>query len=299
MIPSRILRAGMTLVELVVVIAIIAILIGLLLPAVQKVRAAAARAKCQNNLKQIGLALHNHHDTHDRFPPGLSVQADRRRYPYLGWPARTLPQLEQAPLWRAVEEAFATDPAPFTFYGHAPHRPLLATPVTILACPADGRVPGPATVGGVAVAFTSYRGVEGIDQFRKDGMLYLDSSVRLTQATDGTSQTLLVGERPPSADFRLGWWYRGWGQSQDGSAEMLLGVSELNTSRPSCPPGPYQFGPGRIDNLCDTFHFWSLHPGGANFLFADGSVRFLAYSARDVLPALATRAGGEVVAVPD
>jgi prepilin-type N-terminal cleavage/methylation domain-containing protein/prepilin-type processing-associated H-X9-DG protein len=292
-------RSGFTLIELLVVIAIIVLLIGLLLAAVQKVRAAAARAKCQNNLKQIGLALHNYHDTHDHFPPGLSVQADRRRYPYLGWPARILPHLEQDPLWRAVTEAFATDPDPFTFYGHAPHLPLLATPVALFACPSDGRVPGPATVGGVSAAFTSYLGVEGTDQFRKDGLLYLDSAVRLTHVTDGTSQTLLVGERPPSADFRLGWWYRGWGQAQDGSAEMLLGAREWNTSRPSCPPGPYQFGPGRIDHLCDAFHFWSLHPGGANFLFADGSVHFLAYSADPVLPALATRAGGEAVALPD
>jgi prepilin-type processing-associated H-X9-DG protein len=284
---------------LLVVIAIIAILIGLLLPAVQKVREAAARAKCQNNLKQFGLALHHYHDTARALPPGLSVQADRGRFPYLGWLARVLPQVEQDSLWRAVEAAFASDPAPLTFYGHAPHLPLLATPVALFACPSDGRVPGPVPVSGNPVAFTSYLGVEGTDQFRKGGMLYLDSSVRLTQATDGTSQTLLVGERPPSSDFRLGWWYRGWGQAQDGSAEMVLGAREWNTSRPSCPPGPYQFGPGRVDQLCDVFHFWSLHPGGANFLFADGSVHFLAYSARDILPALATRAGGEVVALPD
>jgi prepilin-type N-terminal cleavage/methylation domain-containing protein/prepilin-type processing-associated H-X9-DG protein len=291
---DQIRRSGFTLVELLVVVAIIAILIGLLLPAVQKVREAAARAKCQNNLKQLGLALHNYHDSHEGFPPGLSVQSDRRRFPYLGWPARVLPQLEQDPLWRAVEQAFATDPAPFTFYGHSPHLPLLATPLSMLACPSDGRVPGPTTVGENPVAFTSYLGVEGIDQFRKDGLLYLDSAVRLTHVADGTSQTLLVGERPPSSDFRLGWWYRGWGQAREGSAEMLLGTRERNTSRPNCPPGPYQYGAGRIDNLCDAFHFWSLHPGGANFLFADGSVRFLRYDADPILSALSTRAGGEV-----
>jgi prepilin-type N-terminal cleavage/methylation domain-containing protein/prepilin-type processing-associated H-X9-DG protein len=299
MVPNRTPQAGMTLIELLAVIAIIAILIGLLLPAVQKVREAAARAKCQNNLRQLGLALHNYHDAREGMPLGLSVQADNRRYPYLGWPARVLPQIEQDPLWRSIEAVFATDPAPFTFYGYAPHLPLLAAPVALFACPSDRRVPGPVMVGLVLVAFTSYLGVEGTDQFRKDGMLYLDSAVRLTHVTDGTSQTLLVGERPPSADFRLGWWYRGWGQAQDGSAEMLLGARERNTSRPSCPPGPYQFGPGRVDQPCDTFHFWSLHPGGANFAFADGSVHFLAYSADAVMPALATRAGGEAVTPPD
>jgi prepilin-type processing-associated H-X9-DG protein/prepilin-type N-terminal cleavage/methylation domain-containing protein len=292
-------RQGFALVELLVTVGVIAILVGLLLPAVQNVRAAAARAKCQNNLKQLGLALHNYHDTAGVLPPGLSVLADRGRYPYLGWPARVLPQIEQDQLWRSVQVAFATDPAPLTFYGHAPHLALLGTPVALFVCPSDGRLPGPVAVGGNPIAFTSYLGVEGTDQFRKDGMLYLDSSIRLTQATDGTSQTLLVGERPPSADFDLGWWYRGWGQAQDGSAEMLLGASELNISRPRCIQGLYQFGPGRIDNLCDLFHFWSLHPGGANFLFADGSVCFLSYSARDILPALATRAGGEVVTLPD
>lgn len=81
---------------------------------------------------------------------------------------------------------------------------------------------------------------------------------------------------------------------------MLLGVREKNIGGPyvpaSCPPGPYHFQPGRLDQPCDLFHFWSLHAGGANFLFADGSVHFLAYSADDILPALATRSGGEAIA---
>ncbi len=154
---------------------------------------------------------------------------------------------------------------------------------------------------GLNVAFTDYLGVEGINQNRKDGVLFLDSTVRFADITDGTSNTLAVGERPPSTDGWYGWWYAGWGQNQDGSADMVLGVREKNYSAraASCPIGPYEYGPGRPDNMCDTFHFWSHHPGGANFLFADGSVHFLPYSARAVMRALATRAGGEAVLPPE
>jgi prepilin-type N-terminal cleavage/methylation domain-containing protein/prepilin-type processing-associated H-X9-DG protein len=294
-------RPGFSLVELLVVIAIIAILIGLLLPAVQKVRSTAARLKCQNNLKQLSLALHLYHDQTSALPPGLSVKADGGRYPYLGWPARILPQIEQDAVWRQIQSAFATDPNPLDFYSHAPHLALLATPIAVFNCPADPRLPGPVpfTLAPGQRTFTSYLGVEGTDQFRRDGVLYLDSAVRLTDITDGTSNTLLLGERPPAKNFGYGWWYRGWGQSIDGSAEMLLGARERNVVGEGCTPGPFSFGPGRLDDQCGIFHFWSLHSGGANFAFADGSVRFLAYPADSVLPALATRAGGEVAALPD
>src|SRR5262249_30065952 len=121
------------------------------------------------------------------------------------------------------------------------------------------------------------------------------------EATDGTSHTLLVGERPPSADLDLGWWYAGWGQAQNGDAEFLLGTRTrcYNRDAATCPEGPYHFTPGKFSNPCDAFHFWSPHTGGAHFAFADGSVRFLKYSADEIMPALATRAGGESVAVPE
>jgi prepilin-type processing-associated H-X9-DG protein len=113
----------------------------------------------------------------------------------------------------------------------------------------------------------------------------------------------MVAERPPSADLNFGWWYGGGGQSKDGSGDSVLGVREMYVgpfgSGQLCPAGPYHFGSGEISNQCDAFHFWSLHSGGANFLFCDGSVRFLAYSADSILPALATRAGSERVSVPD
>ncbi len=126
--------------------------------------------------------------------------------------------------------------------------------------------------------------------------------MRLGDITDGTSHTLMAGERPPSSDNSLGWWYAGTGQSQDGSADMVLGVNERCVSPTyisQCPPGPYAFGPGRSSNPCDAFHYWSLHFGGAHFLFADGSVHFLAYAAAPLMPALATRSGGEAVSPPD
>jgi prepilin-type processing-associated H-X9-DG protein len=113
----------------------------------------------------------------------------------------------------------------------------------------------------------------------------------------------VAGERPPSADFWYGWWYAGFGQAGTGSGDMLLGVRERNRGgyiyTYFCAPGPYSFSPGRFDNQCDLFHFWSPHPGGAHFLFGDGSARFLGYAADPILPALATRAGGEVAALPD
>jgi len=107
---------------------------------------------------------------------------------------------------------------------------------------------------------------------------------------------------PASADFQFGWWYVGAGQQFTGSADMFLGVTERNVLPPSivqCPPGPYQYGPGRLDNQCDMFHFWSLHSGGANFVFADAHVQFIAYSAAKVMPALATRAARDNLGLDD
>lgn len=291
-------RPAFSLIELLVVIGIIALLIGMLLPAVQNVRAAAARVRCQNNLKQLGLALHAYHDTADALPPGLSVTIERGRYPYLGWPGRILPYIEQDVLWRQIDQAFATDPNLQEFYGHPLHEELLKTPVVLFNCPADGRLPGPNISNNDLYAHTSYLGVHGVNQYQRDGVLFRDSRIKLIQIMDGTSQTIMLGERPPPPNFQLGWWYRGWGQAQEGSAEMLLGAKEWNTSEATCGEGPYQFQPGRIDQFCDLFHFWSLHSGGAHFLFADGSVRFLSYSASAIMPALSTRSGGEVVEVP-
>ena len=199
-------------------------------------------------------------------------------------------------MWDDAISAYAQSPF---FLDNPPHTGL-STVMPMFSCPADTRTLAQSTKSGPMVAFTAYLGVDGTDQLKKDGILFVDSSVRISDITDGTSNTIMVGERPPSAREDLGWWYAGWGQSKDGSGDMDLGAQELNLSYYlDCPPGPYVFGPGAISNDCDAFHFWSLHPGGANFAFADGSVHFMAYSAASIMPALATRAGGEVVSAPD
>ncbi|MBI3412137.1 MAG: DUF1559 domain-containing protein [Planctomycetes bacterium] len=287
-------RSAYTLVETLVVIAIIAVLIGLLLPAVQAVRGRAARLQCADNLKQIGLALHQYHNVHKSFPPGLSNGDGTDPYPWMGWQARILPFIEQGELWALTVAAFKQD----SWFENNPPHVGFGTVIALYGCPADPRVAEVAFPGALDVALTSYLGNEGRDLFTRDGVLFLDSQIRLTAIVDGASNTLLVGERPPSADLRFGWWYGGWGQNQTGSCDVVLGVRELNEGigNPGpCPLGPYEFSPGQISNQCDFFHFWSLHSGGANFLFADGSVHFLAYSAAPIMPALATRAGGEVV----
>jgi prepilin-type processing-associated H-X9-DG protein/prepilin-type N-terminal cleavage/methylation domain-containing protein len=291
------LRGGLSLLELLVVIAILSVLLGLILAAVQRTRASAARAQCADRLRQLGIALHAYHDARGQLPPGISYQDDKDPQPFLSWLARLLPYLEQPALWQQTEDAFRQDRNFLT-----PVHTVRSVVVPAFICPADPRVStaGGRDASGHAEAFTSYLGVEGQNAGLADGLLYMDSRHRLADATDGTSNTLLVGERPPNADLTLGWWYAGWGQRKNGDAEMLLGARTrcYNRYQSRCGEGPFHFTPGRLDNVCDTFHFWSPHPGGAHFLFADGSVRFLRYEADPIMPALATRAGGEAVELP-
>jgi prepilin-type N-terminal cleavage/methylation domain-containing protein/prepilin-type processing-associated H-X9-DG protein len=294
----NVIRRGFTLIELLVVMAIVAILIGLLVPAVQQVRDSASRLQCENNLHQIGVALHSYHNSQNRFPAGATPDLPSEQYPRLAWLARLLPYLEAAPLWKLTEQAYRVDRNPFD---NPPHVGL-STPVVVFGCPSDVRVSDAQFARNTRmVALTSYVGVLGTDLLHSDGVLFLGSRVRLTEITDGSANTVVVGERPPSADLWYGWWYAGVGQAGTGSGDMLLGAREMNAGGLSlwfCDAGPYSFGPGRFDDQCAMFHYWSPHQGGANFLFADGSVRFLSYAAANVLPALATRAGGEAVTVP-
>ncbi len=300
-------RCGFTLIELLVVIAIVAILMGLLLSAVQKVRSAAARVQCQNTAKQLGLAFHNYHDTRQTFPPGHRSFNHPDRMPFSGWCVSVLPFLEQQSLASQTEAAYRAGAYPFgPPLAAAPH-PHLSTVVPAFLCGADSRVSTAQTslVTKHVVAFTSFLGVAGTDAaVTRDGVLFQNSTTRFADITDGTSNTLLLGERPPSADFQFGWWYAGVGQQLTGSADLVLGVREPNlqliVSGSACGPGRYPFtAASGFNDPCGMFHFWSPHTGGANFVLADGSVRFISYTADPLMPALASRAGGEAVALPD
>jgi prepilin-type N-terminal cleavage/methylation domain-containing protein/prepilin-type processing-associated H-X9-DG protein len=296
--PERIMRkrCGFTLIETLVVIAIVAVLAGLLLPAIQRVRDVGYRAKCSNQVKQLGLALQSCHANEGYFPAG--VRGKNTPQPFVSWITPILPYVDQQALWQKSKSAFSQDRVFF----HNPPHVALDTVLSVLNCPADGRGATPQrVVYGYDVALTSYLGVSGTDTDAENGMLYLDSRVSAKDVVDGLSNTLMLGERPPSANLLLGWWYAGTGPDYRGTGDMILGVREFGgmTFQVGCPYEVGSFSPGSINNTCDSHHFWSLHFGGANFGFADGSVRFLAYSADHLMPALATRAGGEVVAVPD
>jgi prepilin-type N-terminal cleavage/methylation domain-containing protein/prepilin-type processing-associated H-X9-DG protein len=353
-------RRGFTLIELLVVIAIIAVLIGLLLPAVQKVREAANRMKCSNNLKQIGLALHNYHDVNGVFPPSADVNpvpfpsgSNKGWQPYwfVSWCVRIYPFIEQDNIYKQTDAemndtAFSA-PSP-RYYPWRKEFLGLGTVQPMFSCPSDSRTLKPFfySAGPYNVAFTAYLGVSGVSHRGSpgsgipnderdpvtnlltgmSGVLIpgintgngLQGSVSIATILDGTSNTIVVGERPPSADLFFGWMFAGYGNEGDGDCDVVLGMSERNENNPNgttdpagnpCSVGnkdpnatsplPWKFQPGSIYNQCDQFHFWSFHTGGANFLFGDGSIRFLTYQINpNTQRALATRAGGEVVQLP-
>lgn len=291
-------RVGVTLIEVLVAISIIGLLAGLTIPAILAARMAAKRTECLSHLQQIGVAFANRNSERGALPMGVVSPSNGSSMPFVGWTTQLLPWLGEATLWDRTVAAYAENRDFLASPTHN-HR---GTVLKVFSCPTDGRTREMSTRWGkLGVAFTSYLGVSGTNYRSKNGTLFVDSHVRIVDIVDGLSTTLLVGERPPSANERLGWWYAGWGLYKDGSAELVLGVRELNDAPlyHKCPPGPYEFRAGNLTDNCDLFHYWSPHTGGAHFLFADCSGRFLTYSADKVLPALATRAGGEAVTVPD
>ena len=292
-------RRGFTLIELLVVVAVIAVLIGLSLSAVQKVREAAARAKCQNHLKQIGLALHAYHDAHGRLPmprpvPDLWTSYGSTTTNVWGaWMVRILPAVEQDAIARECLDRA-------TFFTVGSNRRL-----AIYSCPSDPR--GLTSYGSSGqyadAATTSYLGVTGNDENpwgnASNGVFWTGTittagqgnrGTKFLDITDGLSYTLAVGERPPAADLYWGWWaYSDY--------DSLLATPNRDFQYAGCTGRlPGYFSPGVVTDNCDTQHYWSFHTSGGNWLLADGSVRFLRYSAgTTVIPLMASRNGGEVV----
>ncbi len=253
--------AGFTLIELLVVIAIIAILIALLLPAVQQAREAARRSTCKNNLKQIGIALHNYHDTHKTLPPGwVNRTASTRGH---GWAAMILPFMDQANLYNDIDfEAQPTSGA----------SSVSGTIISAYLCPSDassqrnpdygnnGKLNYPACIGDAG---------HGDATSPTDGLFFMNSSISFRDVTDGTSQTIAVGENhlaikdvdgTPNGRIWMG-------KDPDGSASHG-GISTLfrvdTDSAFSLPNNANVYGGAN-----------SLHTGGVHTLFADGSVHFI------------------------
>ncbi len=233
-------RRGFTLIELLVVIAIIAILIGLLLPAVQKVRAAAARTQCQNNLHQLGLAMHSYHDANNAFPPAFAKPSN------YGWSLWLLPYVEQTNLFNTINPYSST----LSLNGST----TLKLPVFV--CPSD---PG----GAINNYFGGYsKSNYVVSEQVSDG----GSNISILSITDGTSNTLMIGERDMQKQVAAVW------AGRDSARSTLSGVMQV-IGRPTWPINtPYA---GGSDSACTRYAFSSYHTGGTNFAFCDASVHFL------------------------
>jgi len=289
-------RAAFTLIELLIAISVIGILLGLLLPAVQKVRAMASQTACQVKMKQLALAITHYHDANHRLPPGHRSAKSRQGIPFTGWTISILPFAEQEEIFHQSHQDTLAINNPLEFTKHS----VFSKVVSLFVCPNDYRITAPqiSLKTNHLAAFTSYLGNAGLNYRSKDGTLFQDSQLNLPSITDGTSNTLLLGERPPSGDFQFGWWYAGAGQVGTGSGDLILGVQEQNImpavwQGPNCNPGFYSYQESQLDSPCNLYHYWSLHTGGANFAFSDGAVRFMPYSSRPVMPALASRNGND------
>lgn len=294
-------RRGFTLIELLVVIAIIAILIALLLPAVQQAREAARRTQCKNHLKQIGLALHNYHDTHGAFPSGwiavdAGVPSAHGGTSGVGWGAMILPQMEQNNVYQLFNSSLPlTDPANSAF---------LRSQISEYKCPSD---PQPdffklnmegTTTPIAELPIANYLGVFGPENLdncenspgtlpvmsdgtcKGSGVFYHNSSVRMRDLTDGTSNTLMTGERKTRASLE---WFTSWpGMIAEGEEafQRVCGSADHVPNHPSA----------HFDD------FSSHHVGGAQFCLGDGSVRFISENIDGgVYQSLATIQGGETV----
>ncbi len=267
-------RKAFTLVELLVVIAIIGVLVALLLPAVQAAREAARRSSCSNNLKQIGLAVHNHHDTFRQLPPGWTGPAnDAEGAPGWGWASHSLNFMEQKNLHDQITFTSAVS--------DSVNQNARETIVETFFCPSDVG-DDIFTLGSVQVARSNYVGVFGNEEIEDspsngNGMFFHNSKLRFSSVTDGLSNTLMVGERHSKIEHST------WTGVISGADEAMARVVGITDHPPN-------------DEHAHLDDFSSLHPGGAMFAKGDGSVRFVPETINEVVfHALGTRAGGEVV----
>jgi prepilin-type N-terminal cleavage/methylation domain-containing protein/prepilin-type processing-associated H-X9-DG protein len=284
---------GFTLVELLVVIAIIGILVSLLLPAVQAAREAARRTSCFNHMKQIGLALHNYHDSYQTLPPGwlAADPASRRPWPEgensWGWASLILPFIEQAGTASLVNYGLPLlDPANDLARVH--YVPVYRCPSDVKSSDRDFDL-GTASGSLVKLAVANYVGTFGTQPLDNcegqpvgftcvsDGIFQHQLGVRFADVVDGLSNTLMAGER--SSRIEHSTWVGAVPEGDEAFAR-ILGIADH---------APNAQG-GHLDD------YMSQHPGGTNFVFADGSVRLIVETIDlPVYYAQATRAGGEVV----
>jgi len=270
----------MTLIELLVAIAIVGILGALLLPAVQHARASARQLICKNQLRQLGLALHEYHGTHSCFPAGSYVMGPS--FPMQtgwGWGAMLLPAVEQRALYDAIDFRQGT--------AVGGNLALIATPVSLWRCPSDV---APDRINAVPLNRPAFNLASG-NFCGSEGILSAMSCVRLAAVTDGASQTLMLGERlvQSGEDGSLAFTSAWCGQAAFVDGYEYRSVPHLEASRST---------PINV-SVTNPFCFGSRHTGGANFAMADGSARFFSESMDSrVFESLGTANGGEVVQVP-
>jgi prepilin-type N-terminal cleavage/methylation domain-containing protein len=282
-------NTGFTLVELLVVIAIIGILIALMLPAVQAAREAARRIQCSNNLVQLGLAVQNYESAHNVLPPG-TVNADGpiRNEPigyHMGWLVQLLPYLEEDVTYKHVDfskSVYAKENAP-----------VREIRISTFLCPSDGR--GKAPDG---IAPSNYAGchhdAEAPIAADNNGVLFLNSAISSEEIADGRSHTLFVGEKLVD-EKDLGWMsgtratLRNTGSAINGGILPMYATDEDGEA--AAEPADEE----KIDPILEVGGFGSWHPGGAQFVLGDGSVRFISETvAFEVLQRLGHRADGKL-----